>query len=159
MLPNSIFLIPIREPIQHSYSLFKQHLHFSELQKKDDFVRKYMNYLCHNEFGLNHKSWNDPVKFKDFNNINYWLEQWNFFYKNILHKYQNYNNCFFLIYEKLSNQNYMEGLLNKIQIKKLNNTNHNYFINSNKNKINIDFDTNCLNRSKDIYQNFLEITK
>ena len=40
-----------------------------------------MNYLSHNEFGLNHKPWNNPIKFKDLNNINYWLEQWNFFIK------------------------------------------------------------------------------
>ena len=26
ILPNSIFLIPIREPLQHSYSLLNQHL-------------------------------------------------------------------------------------------------------------------------------------
>ena len=43
ILPNSIFLIPIREPLQHSYSLLNQHLHFSQLQKKDDFIRRYMN--------------------------------------------------------------------------------------------------------------------
>ena len=34
IIPNSIFLIPAREPLQHAYSLFKQHLHFSNLQKK-----------------------------------------------------------------------------------------------------------------------------
>ena len=55
ILPNSIFLIPIREPLQHAKSLLNQHLHFSQLQKEDDFIRRYMNYLGHNEFGLNHK--------------------------------------------------------------------------------------------------------
>ena len=76
LLPNSIFLIPIREPAQHSYSLLST-LRFSKL-KKDNFVRRYMNYLSHNEFGLNHKPWNNPIKFKDLNNINYWLEQMEF---------------------------------------------------------------------------------
>ena len=65
ILPNSVFLIPIREPLQHSYSLLNQHLHFSQLQKNDDFIRRYMNYLGHNEFGLNHKPWNKPVNFYD----------------------------------------------------------------------------------------------
>ena len=60
IIPNSIFLIPAREPLQHAYSLFKQHLHFSNLQKKDDFIRRYMNYLGHHEFGINHISWNEP---------------------------------------------------------------------------------------------------
>tara|TARA_B100001093_G_scaffold386832_1_gene372797 strand:- start:1066 stop:1659 length:594 start_codon:yes stop_codon:yes gene_type:complete len=34
ILPNSKFLIPIREPFYHANSLLKQHLHFSQLQKK-----------------------------------------------------------------------------------------------------------------------------
>ena len=50
ILPNSKFIIPIREPLQHAYSLLNQHLHFIRLQKKDDFIKRYMNYLGHNEF-------------------------------------------------------------------------------------------------------------
>ena len=53
--------------MQHAYSLLTQHLNFSNLQKEDDFIRRYMNYLGHNEFGLSHKSWNKPVKFKELN--------------------------------------------------------------------------------------------
>ena len=30
ILPNSLFIIPIREPIQQAYSLLNQHLHFSK---------------------------------------------------------------------------------------------------------------------------------
>ena len=56
ILPNSLFLITIREPIQHAYSMLNQHLHFSKLQKENDFIRRYMNYLGHKEFGLNHIS-------------------------------------------------------------------------------------------------------
>ena len=51
-----------------------------------------MNYLGHNEFGLNHIAWNKPINFNDLNNINYWLEQWTLFYKNIQEKYKNYKN-------------------------------------------------------------------
>ena len=87
--PNCNFLIPIREPLQHANSLLNQHLHFSQLQKKDDFIRRYMNYLGHNEFGLNHKPWNKPIHFNDLNNINYWLEQWNLFYEFIYYKSPN----------------------------------------------------------------------
>ena len=95
ILPNSVFLIPIREPLQHAYSLLNQHLHFSQLQQENDFIRRYMNYLGHNEFGLNHKPWNNPINHQDLNKIDYWLEQWYLFYKNILKSYQTYNNCFF----------------------------------------------------------------
>ena len=78
---NAIILIPFRNPIQHANSLLNQHLHFIQLQKEDDFIRRYMNYLGHNEFGLNHKPWNNPIHFNNLNNINYWLEQWNLFYE------------------------------------------------------------------------------
>ncbi len=157
LLPDSIFLIPIREPAQHSYSLLRQHLHFSELQKKDDFIRRYMGYLGHNEFGLNHKPWNNSVKFKDLNNINYWLEQWNLFYKNILNNYQNYKNCFFVIYEELSNENYIKNLLKKININQNKNIDYGYFSNSNKEKINLDLDKNSLTDAKNIYESFIKI--
>ena len=63
ILPNSAFLIPIREPLQHASSLMYQHMRFTQLQLKDDFIKRYMNYLGHNEFGLNHKSWNRPNNF------------------------------------------------------------------------------------------------
>ena len=76
IFPNSIFLIPIREPLQHANSLIKQHIHFSKLKKNDNFIKLYMNYLGHNEFGLCHKPWNDSINFHNFNKIDYWLEQW-----------------------------------------------------------------------------------
>ena len=58
-----------------------------------------MNYLGHHEFGLDHKFWNVPLKFNDTNNINYWLEQWYLFYKQIQENYIHSSNCIFLIYE------------------------------------------------------------
>ncbi len=153
ILPNSIFLIPIREPLQHSYSLLKQHMHFNKLQKKNDFIRRYMNYLSHNEFGLNHKAWNDPVNFHDLNNINYWIEQWSLFYEKILKNYQPYKNCFFIIYEELSNTNHIQKLLKKINLDKEEKLNLNYFKNSNK-KVDIDFDINTYQNALNIYKKF-----
>ncbi len=154
ILPNSIFLIPIREPLQHAYSLFSQHKHFNQLQKKDDFIRRYMNYLGHNEFGLNHKPWNRPINFDDNNDINYWLEQWTLFYQNILDKYRSSNNCFFIIYEKLINPNYIKLFLEKTCLKKTETLNLNYFKNSNKKEIDIDYAKNIYEKAKDIYLNF-----
>ena len=139
ILPNSVFLITIREPIQHAYSMLNQHLHFCKLQKENDFTRRYMNYLGHNEFGLNHISWNKPIEYRDFNNINYWLEQWCLFYQNILNKCQSYTNCHFVVYEELTNPNYIKTLLEKINFEKIENIDVNYFKNSNKQEINIDF--------------------
>ena len=154
LLPSCNFLIPIREPLQHAYSLLNQHLHFSQLQKKDDFIRRYMNYLGHYEFGLNHKSWNNPINYQDFNKIDYWLEQWCLFYQNILNKCQSYTNCHFVVYEELTNPNYIKTLLEKINFEKIENIDVNYFKNSNKQEINIDFSKNVYKNASNVYNDF-----
>ena len=156
ILPNSVFLIPIREPLQHAYSLLNQHLHFSQLQQENDFIRRYMNYLGHNEFGLNHKPWNHPDDFKDFNNINYWLEQWYLFYKFIYKKFQSYENCYFIVYEELHNLNYVEKILKKLNLEKNKNIDLQFFRNSNKKELNIEYDKNIFDKSQLLYQNFLQ---
>ena len=155
ILPNSIFLIPIREPLEHSNSLLNQHLNFSQLHKEDDFIRRYMNYLGHNEFGLNHKPWNNPIHFNNFNDINYWLEQWNLFYEFIFNKFQSYENCYFIVYEELGNKNYVEKILKKINLKKNKKVDLQFFRNSNKKRLDIEFDKNIYDKSQLLYQNFL----
>ena len=154
ILPNSKFLIPIREPLQHSYSLLNQHLHFSQLQKEDDFIRQYMNYLGHNEFGLNHKPWNKPTNQKDLNTIDYWMEQWSLFYQNILNKFHYNNNCHFVIYEELTNINYIKKLLDKISFDKIENIDLNYFKNSNKNEIDKEYSIDIYKNASKVYNNF-----
>ncbi len=156
ILPNSIFLIPIREPLQHANSLLNQHLHFSQLQKEDDFIRRYMNYLSHNEFGLNHKPWNNPDDFRDIKNINYWLEQWYLFYEYIYKKFQSYENCYFVVYEELDNPNYVEKILKKINIEKNKNIDLHFFKNSNKKELNIKYNKNIFDKSQLLYQNFIQ---
>lgn len=156
LLPNSNFLIPIREPLQHAYSLFKQHMHFRKLQKEDDFIRRYMNYLGHNEFGIDHKPWSNPINFKDSHNINYWLEQWFLFYQNIFNKYNSYKNCHFIIYEKLTNPNYLIKLLQKLKLREIKNLNLKFFKNSNRKSININFSKNNYENATNIYCKFNE---
>lgn len=156
-LPNCNFLILIREPLQHSYSLLKQHLNFSHLQKGDDFIRRYMNYLGHNEFGLNHKPWNNPIDYKDLNEIDYWLEQWYLFYQNILTNYRSYTNCHFVIYEELNNTKYMQNLFKKIGFNIIDNMNFNYFKNCNKHKVDNNYSKNAYENANNIYNNFRSI--
>ena len=116
LLPNALFLIPIREPLQHSYSLLTQHLHFSKLQKENDFIRKYMNYLGHHEFGINHISWKKPNTYNNYQDINYWLEQWVLFYESIYKKYNNNSNCKFIIYEKLQERKFIDDLIDFVEV-------------------------------------------
>ena len=154
ILPSSTFLIPIREPLQHAKSLLNQHLHFSQLQKEDDFIRRYMNYLGHNEFGLNHKPWNDPINYQDRGKIDYWLEQWFLFYKDIYNMYQSYTNCYFVLYEELTNANYIKTLLKKINFSEFENINLNYFKNSNKKEIERKYSLDKYKKTIEIYNNF-----
>ena len=159
VLPNSIFLIPIRNPLQQAQSLLNQHLNFSRLQKKDNFIKRYMDYLGHHEFGLGHKSWNDPINFRNYDNINYWLEQWSIFYEKIFNKYQSYENCHFIIYEELQNSDYVKKLFNKIKIINFKNSNLKFFKNSNKKTIDTIFDRNIYQKSLNIYETFLKSQK
>ena len=156
ILPKSIFLIPIREPLQHANSLLNQHLHFMQLQKKDDFIRRYMNYLRHNEFGLDHKPWNNPIQFNDLNHINYWLEQWHLFYELIYKKFKSYENCFFVIYEELNKQNYVEKILRIINLKNKKIVDFQFFKNLNKKELKLEYDKNVFDKSQLLYKNFLQ---
>lgn len=77
--PNALILIPFRQPLQQAYSLLRQHLHFSELQSRREFALKYMTWLAHHEFGLDHR----PFQFRrdapcpyPADTLNHWLHIW-----------------------------------------------------------------------------------
>ena len=77
--PNALMLIPFRQPLQQAHSLFRQHLHFSELQSRREFALSYMTWLAHHEFGLDHR----PFQFErdapcpyPADTVNHWLHIW-----------------------------------------------------------------------------------
>lgn len=53
--PKSTILVPFRAPEAHAGSLLRQHENFTASQKGDAFVQKYMTWLVHHEFGLDHR--------------------------------------------------------------------------------------------------------
>ena len=116
VFPEAKFIIPVRDPIQQSYSLLNQHLNFINLQKKDNFTLWYMNTLSHNEFGLNHKPWHIPKFYNDKNDINYWLEQWILFYQTSFKNFLTNKNCKFIIYENFCNKETISNLSKFINI-------------------------------------------
>ena len=69
----------VREPLQHAFSLMKQHQKFEKEQTEDPFILEYMNWLGHHEFGLGqlpfHLSEAAPQE-TDRAQLNYWLERW-----------------------------------------------------------------------------------
>ncbi len=80
--PQAQILIPFRDPIQQASSLLKQHEKFVRIHGENRFSLKYMNWLGHYEFGLNHRPFDlhgsKAMEVGNFgvNDINYWLAQW-----------------------------------------------------------------------------------
>ena len=73
-MPKSLFLIPIRDPLQHAQSLLHQHQRFLS---PDPFTAQYMTWLAHHEFGATHR----PFLFGaapagDPGALDYWLNLW-----------------------------------------------------------------------------------
>ena len=103
--PNCLFLIPFRDPIQQANSLLLTHQNFSKLHKQNNFIKKYMRYLVHYEFGANHM----PQEFSqninkslDANSIDYWLLQWTNVYTHLSQKkISNIKNVVYINYEYL----------------------------------------------------------
>ncbi|MDB5274238.1 MAG: sulfotransferase family protein [Chitinophagaceae bacterium] len=77
-----------RHPVEHAYSLFKQHERFSALQSEDPFTLEYMNWLGHHEFGRNLKHFQflhtAIPKELDPASMDYWLHTWINYYTMIL---------------------------------------------------------------------------
>ena len=146
---NSNFLIPFRDPLQHANSLLNQHLHFLNQQKEDKFILEYTNYLGHFEFGFNHKSWFMPNKFKKFDDLNYWIEQWHSFYSNFIKKYISNSNVFFISYEKLCNEeNSKKILIDKFNLKE----NIDFKFNLSKKEIKNKYDFSLISECLKIYE-------
>ncbi|MDB5256659.1 MAG: sulfotransferase family protein [Chitinophagaceae bacterium] len=77
-----------RNPIEHAYSLFKQHQRFKVLHKEDPFSLEYMNWLGHHEFGANLKHFQFVTtsipENADPDSMDYWLHTWINYYTMIL---------------------------------------------------------------------------
>lgn len=104
--PRSHIIIPFRNPLDHATSLLEQHVKLCKNNKREDFHIRYMDYLGHHEFGPNHKPFYfdhgnefDFVRFKNRENINYWLGYWIHVHKNIILKLN--KNCHLICYESL----------------------------------------------------------
>lgn len=147
--PNVKILIPIRDPLDHSNSLYNQNKNFLLNQKKDKYIKQYMNYLGHHEFGIDHKYWNKPIIFKDKQDINYWLEQWYLFYNDVYNKYKNNKNCLFVNYEKLYDAEYIKKILSFVKC----DTQNKLIFLSKKKQIKYSFNDNLKRKCLELFNN------
>ena len=147
---DSKIIIPFREPLQHSFSLFNQHKKFSSLQKDDDFIRKYMSFIGHSEFGLDYMPYfESDLKYPNFENINHWLEQW-FLTYNMLSQFLNKRQVLFVCYEELCNDNSIfESILNFVEI----NPEYKFDFRLSLKSINLDYDKKLYNECLKLYDN------
>lgn len=99
--PSCHIVVPVRRPECHAASLMRQHVNFTDMHGKDEFIAKYMRDIGHYEFGLIHK----PIQFPDFNHkthdttdANYWLNYWVCAFREVLkHK----DKCIFVFQDDL----------------------------------------------------------
>lgn len=109
--PEAAILIPFRSPLEHAFSLKKQHELFLGVHGQDPFARDYMDWLGHHEFGGNHRPFRfegqEPIgvdkpqisdgetpgkqrsgeqKFGEQtpHDLNYWVERWSDAYAHLL---------------------------------------------------------------------------
>lgn len=118
LFPNSTFLIPFRDPLQHSQSLFFQHLRFCEMQSADSFVKDYMDWIGHSEFGLSYVPITaNNLNYPDATTLDHWIEQWALLYSSLIKQHQNSNNVHFVCYERLcSNPHEWSKLLTTLEL-------------------------------------------
>ena len=77
--PDMKVFVLVRDPLQHAFSLMKQHQKFEKEQAEDPFILEYMNWLGHHEFGLGQLPFDlleSETKHADRAQLNYWLERW-----------------------------------------------------------------------------------
>lgn len=74
--PWATYVITFRDPVAQATSLQRQHARFAAA---DRFTRRYMEWLCHHEFGATHR----PFSFVDRaapaglpSTVDYWLQRW-----------------------------------------------------------------------------------
>lgn len=89
LFPDSIIIIPFRQPLYHAASLLEQHLNFLQIHKDDPFALEYMRAIGHYDFGQNlcpvdFDRWFDNRESRDADSLAFWLEYWVASYKHLL---------------------------------------------------------------------------
>jgi len=86
-MTGGLLLIPFRDPLQHAFSLLRQHRRFLRLQEEDSFVLRYMEGIGHHDFGrglrpIDFGGWFDPSM--DSLSLDFWLQYWTAAYRAVL---------------------------------------------------------------------------
>ena len=150
IFPSSKIIVPFRDPIQHAYSLFSQHKKFNHLQKNDDFIRKYMFWIGHSEFGLDYVPlYQKNLKYPDINDINHWIEQWYYSYSELMNL-KKLSEVVFICYEQLCTDNSVyKSILDFIEI----NSSYEFNFNLSSKKIELTYNEELYKKCLVLYDN------
>ena len=89
LFPDSVLLVPFRDPIGQAVSLLQQHRRFGERHAHDAFARRYMDDIGHLEFGELHR----PIQFDGMDDVraqyepdtlDYWVAYWERAFRHVL---------------------------------------------------------------------------
>lgn len=102
MFPNAAIVVPVRNPIDHAFSLWRQHLNFTKQHNQNNFTQRYMADIGHYEFGNLHKPINFHGMIETQKNLkpdqpDYWLHYWLCAFRHLSH----FDNIHVISYEKL----------------------------------------------------------
>lgn len=106
MFADARLVVPFRQPLQHAYSLWYQHRHFSKLHQTDGFARQYMAGIGHFDFGdnlkpINFNHWLEHCEYEQ-DELDFWLAYWLHGYQYLLENAP--QDTLFVCFERLSNQ-------------------------------------------------------
>jgi len=111
VLPSAKILIVFKDPINHASSLLKQHIKFSKAQQEDSFIKDYMDWIKHSEFGLSYQPiTSENLRYTNPDCIDHWLEQWYLLYDKLIKSHEEISNVAFVNGDLL----YSEGSWQKI---------------------------------------------
>ncbi len=103
LFPDSVIVVPFREPLHHAASLLNQHRNFLKIHQEDPFACEYMRAIGHYDFGKNlrpidFEGWFHKRQSQDAESLAFWLEYWVATYRHLLTRKED---LFFLSYEAL----------------------------------------------------------
>ena len=104
LFPDSVVLVPFRDPLQHAASLLRQHRNFLRIHGEDPFASEYMRAIGHFDFGENLRpvdfdGWLDQRESTGPDSLAFWLEYWVAGYRHLLE--ENADSVHFIGYEAL----------------------------------------------------------
>lgn len=106
--PSAKFFIPVRNPITHVESLYRQHKHFSTMTGNDKRAQKHLQRVGHFEFGHDVRPihlYDDPTYksisdlFKQGHILRGYARYWSYIYNFIYDRYINADNVFIYRFE------------------------------------------------------------